>query len=422
MGIYAVAASDGRAIYARKPDRAMVPASTLKLVVGSAALDDLGTAFSFATTLATDGSTLYLRGSGDPLLEPADFNDAARTLAALGETRFDRLAGDASSVTSSRYPAGWQVDDLPYDYAAPPSALSIGENVLHVTVGAGAVGAAPAISVEPLQSVVTVRNAAVTGAADSTDTVDVRYAWEAPATLVVTGTIPAGAAADVLDVSALDPAALTVSLADGTLAQDGVVFTKPPTMAITPPDARVVWTHRSPALPALLRAMWLPSDNLLAESLLDALGMAAGSGTDTRARGLDRERAWLRSIGVDPTTATLADGSGMSAYDRITPRDLVTILLHDWNGPNRAIVLGALPVAGQSGTLEQDFTGTPLAGTLVAKTGTVTHARTLAGYLRTPHGTIVFALMVGGWMDDSPHASEHLRAFQESVLEALAKG
>ena len=55
--------------------------------------------------------------------------------------------------------------------------------------------------------------------------------------------------------------------------------------------------------------------------------------------GITYEKTWLQSIGVDPATVTLADGCGMSQYDRITPRDLVAILQHDWNGPHRDLVL-----------------------------------------------------------------------------------
>ena len=126
-------------------------------------------------------------------------------------------------------------------------------------------------------------------------------------------------------------------------------------MATTPAGAQVLWLHHSPPLAYLLHAMWQPSDNLLAESLLDALA-------PTREGAIARERTWLQSIGIDPATTTIADGSGLSAYDRISARDLVTILAHDWNGPNRALVFGALPVSGQSGTLQKVFTAPPLAG------------------------------------------------------------
>ena len=408
---YVVSAQTGEVLYARDPDAAMIPASTIKLLVGSASLDTLGTAFSFTTTLATDGNALYLQGSGDPLLQPHDFDDAARTLATLSLTRFSALDGDTGAARA-HYPDGWQVDDLAYDYAAPPNMLSIDENALHIAVHPAAVGAPPTLTVVPQTSAVTVLNEATTGAAHSDDTTDVRLSWRAPATLIVTGSVPTDESNDELDAAMLDPSQATLELVSAALSSGGITFASAPHLVQTPAGARVVWTHRSPALPELLREMWQPSNNLLAESLLDALA-------PTRDAALARERTWLQSIGIDPSTTTLADGSGLSAYDRISARDLVAILAHDWNGPNRAVVLAGLPVAGQSGTLAKVFTAPPLAGNVIAKTGTSNHTRTLAGYLQTPHGTLIFALLINDWMDTGPRASADLRAFQSTFLEAF---
>ena len=412
VSAYVVAAQTGAVLYQRNPDASMIPASTLKLLIGSAALDDLGTAFAFTTRLASDGTTLYLQGGGDPLLEAGDFDSAARALGALRQTNFDALAGDVGDAPATRYPDGWQVDDLAYYYAAPPSALSIGENTVRIGVHPSAPGVAPALSIVPATAAVNVINAAITGPAQSVDTSDVRVSWDEPNTLVVTGSVPADETNDELDAAVLDPARVTLALAGAELNHRGVTFANPPRLATTPAGARVVWLHHSPPLAFLLHAMWQPSDNLLAESLLGALA-------PTRDAAIARERTWLQSIGIDPATTTLADGSGLSAYDRISARDLVTILAHDWNGPNRAIVFGALPVSGQSGTLQKVFTAPPLAGAVIAKTGTVNHARTLAGYLQTPHGTLIFALMINNWMDDGPHASADLRAFESTFLEAF---
>jgi len=412
VSAYVISAQTGAVLYARDPDAAMVPASTLKLVVGSAALDDLGAAFSFTTTLATDGTALYLEGSGDPLLQVADFDDAGRALEAIGQTHFDALDGVAGIPSPIRYPDGWQVDDLGESYAAPPSLLSIGENALHIAVHPSAPGAPPTLSVTPDTSVIAIANQATTGPAHSDDTTDVRIAWDRPNTLVVTGSVPADGSDDVLDASMLDPTLVTLALVHDALVRNGVTFVHEPQLAPAPLAARVVWMHRSLALPSLLRAMWQPSDNLLAESLLGALG-------STRDAALARERDWLQSIGVDPATTTLADGSGLSAYDRISARDLVTILAHDWHGPNRTVVLDALPVSGRSGTLEDAFTAPPLAGAVMAKTGTLNHTRTLAGYLETPHGTLIFALMINNWMDGGPHATADLHAFESTFMEAF---
>ena len=78
-GIYAIDARDGRVLYARNADDAFQPASALKLLVGSAALDKLGRDFRFRTRATIDGTVidgvlrgyLTLHGSGDVLLDDA---------------------------------------------------------------------------------------------------------------------------------------------------------------------------------------------------------------------------------------------------------------------------------------------------------------------------------------------------------------
>src|SRR5579863_5124861 len=115
VGAIVISAATGEVLYKRNPADAFIPASTMKLLVGSAALDELGNAFAFSTTLATDGTNLYLRGTGDPMLSMADFDDAASTLIALKQSTFSgRLFGDGSAVIAPRYPDGWSLDDLAY--------------------------------------------------------------------------------------------------------------------------------------------------------------------------------------------------------------------------------------------------------------------------------------------------------------------
>ncbi|HTU68999.1 MAG TPA: D-alanyl-D-alanine carboxypeptidase/D-alanyl-D-alanine-endopeptidase [Candidatus Baltobacteraceae bacterium] len=412
VSAYVISAKNGAVIFSRDPDAAVMPASTLKLVVGSAALDELGVDFRFTTQLATDGTSLFLVGGGDPLLRSSDLDQGAQAVATAGTTHFDALVGDDGALDAPRYPGGWEIDDLPYYYAAPPSPLSIDENSLHVALHPGAPGAPPTISTEPATNAITIVNEATTGPPHSDDTTALHVSWTAPDTLVLTGSLPADETDADIDASMLDPAAVTLGLAADALARAGITFANAPHLGMAAPAAHDLWVHRSPPLPDLLKAMWPPSNNLLAESLLDALGA-------TRAAALDRERAWLRSIGVDPATTTLVDGSGLSAYDRISARDLVTVLAHDWNGPNRAAVLAALPVGGKSGTLAHRFTAPPLAGAVIAKTGTVNHTRTLAGYLLTPHGTLIFALMINDWMDQDPGAADRLHAFQSTFLESF---
>lgn len=419
VGALVVAADTGRVVYSRNADDAFVPASTMKLLVGSAALERLGNAFSFTTSLETDGTNLYIRGGGDPTLSSTDLDDAATTLKSLSLTTFSgSLEADDSHFTITRYPDGWQVDDLPNDYAAPASALSYDDNALHIVAKPGAAAGAPVlVTTTPATTAVRVENDAVTGAAKSADTSGLEIVWSEPNTIRITGSVPLDERdGSALDAAMLDPSAVTLDLFAQHLARDGIIV-GPQSRATTPAAARVLWQHRSMPLAAMLGRMWQPSDNLIAETLLDELGTTAAG--DSRANGLAAETSWLRSVDIEPETLTIADGSGMSAYDRVTPRALVSVLRHDWTGKSRDTVLRALPAPGQPGTLEHTFTGTPLVGHLFAKTGTSNHTRTLAGYLQTQHGTFIFALMVNDWIDSAPDASSHMRAFQQSFLTTL---
>jgi serine-type D-Ala-D-Ala carboxypeptidase/endopeptidase (penicillin-binding protein 4) len=419
VGALVASADTGAVLYERNADDAFIPASAMKLLVGSAALDTLGNAFAFTTVVSIDGTNLYLHGGGDPTLQPSDLDEAARALRILTPSRFiGEVDADDTHYSASRYPDGWQVDDLPYDYAAPVSGLGLSDDAIHIDVRPGpSAGSAATIAVRPDDPNLRIENDATTGAAHSSDTTSLEIAWAQPNTVRVVGSIPLDArAATTLDGAMLDPTGVTLDAFVQSLGRAGITMGANG-RAPAPASARVVWQHHSAPLSQLLGTMWQPSDNLIAETLLDELGTASAG--DSRTNGVAREITWLQSINVDPQTLTIADGSGMSAYDRLTPRALVAVLGHDWNGAGRELIMGALPQPGQAGTLEHAFLGTPLVGHLFAKTGTSNHTRTLAGYVQTPHGTVVFALLVNDWMDPATDASARLRDFQQSFLTAL---
>jgi D-alanyl-D-alanine carboxypeptidase/D-alanyl-D-alanine-endopeptidase (penicillin-binding protein 4) len=429
VGLLAVDAGTGEVLYEHNASDDFTPASTFKLLVGSAALARLGPAFTFVTEVDASETALVLRGGGDARLSAQDLGLAAQAVAATGAKHFDTLTGDATRYDADRYPGGWSIDDLPYDYAAIPSALSLEENVVHAAVVPGdAAGSSTGLVTAPVTDVLTIKNDTTTGARGSEDTTDVVRPWDRPATIELVGSVPLGVKiSDDLAPAVPDPPAYALDVFRLDLIQDGIdIGTTTQAQYAPSPATTTIWKHPSDPLSKTLGLFWQPSDNLIAEQLLLELGASSPTAAadrakiGTRAGGYKVERAWLQSIGVDPHTVTIFDGSGLSEYDRITPNALVAILKYDWTGLNRQTVLDALPLAGVRGTLKASFAGTPLAGNVYAKTGTINHARTLAGYLKTPHhGTIAFALMINDWMDASPNASESVAKAQAAVLNAL---
>jgi PBP4 family serine-type D-alanyl-D-alanine carboxypeptidase len=160
----------------------------------------------------------------------------------------------------------------------------------------------------------------------------------------------------------------------------------------------------------------------MGEMLLKELGVHFKGEPGSDENGSAQEIQYLTSIGVDPATLSISDGSGLSQYDRITPRDFLKILQSDWNGPNRDIVLNALPVAGVRGSLRSSYKGTAAEKVLFAKTGSINHVRTISGYIQTKtHGPVTFSFLINQWMgEDQPHGAADLAKVRGAILAAIA--
>jgi D-alanyl-D-alanine carboxypeptidase/D-alanyl-D-alanine-endopeptidase (penicillin-binding protein 4) len=446
LGLLVESATDGTVLYARRADRDFQPASTLKLLVGSAALDRLGPDYRFTTLLAREplpggGDELILHGGGDPLLRGADLDAAADAVRAAGIARAAVTLDESHDAPADRRGPGWSIDDVLQYYAPVVDGLPFEENVLALTLVPGAAPGTPPVlqlpppfvplsvpagSCVPAPTLLTFTEAAQTVAADRPDTSDV--AAGPCGDVVVTGGVPLGTPAHV-DAAVDQPEALALRYFTAALRARGVevlppVATSGPVAGVvdTPfsatPPGTIVWRHDGEPLSALIADMWLPSDNLIAELLVRELDVAANGRAGTLYGGTEVERAWLSGIGVDPATLTLADGSGLSQYDRATPRALAAILLHDWRSPYHDAVLDALPVAGVRGDLRGLMTGTTAEGRVYAKTGSMSHVRGLAGYVATrTHGTVIFALSIDDWIG----TDAGLDALRAAICSRLAE-
>lgn len=442
VGIYAIDARDGRVLYERNQDDLFQPASTFKLLVGSAALDKLGPDFRLRTDAYVGGPVsggealgpLVLRGGGDVLLDDAAFAGLGAALGAAGISAVHGVGFDEPAGLVPYLP-GWTWDDLAWYYAAPVTRLGLNDNQVTLRVTPAAVPGAPVgVTVEPWGTVCApgaapcpddlgfvIRSEATTGPAGAASTLDVtrRMPPTALDEVVLTGALAADAKPERLAIAVPSPPRYAAFAARRALAASG--FRVLPELAAparggasgaavsaaASSAAAPVWTHDSEPLRDLLADLWLPSDNLLAEELLRTAGATAPARQGSSEDGIAYEKAWLARLGIDPARLAIADGSGLSAYDRIAPRDLVTILKHDWDGPHRELILDDLPLAGVRGTLASSFTGTAAEKRIFAKTGTLSRASALAGYAANDkHGALIFAFQVDEWVGEGAELRE----------------
>lgn len=124
------------------------------------------------------------------------------------------------------------------------------------------------------------------------------------------------------------------------------------------------------------------SDNMLAESMFRQL-----SRPYMRQVSAKRVNTMLSSAGVDTLQCKIADGSGLSLYNYVTPRSIVKVLVYA-HGKKEIYrnLYPALPIAGVDGTLRNRMKGTAAENNVHAKTGTVTGISSLSGYYKARNG------------------------------------
>lgn len=182
-----------------------------------------------------------------------------------------------------------------------------------------------------------------------------------------------------------------------TPLDDPAQRTSPPPVAADP-----VWLARLTAPPLAEDVIVINkvSQNLHADLLLRRLGRIAGSGSI--ADGLVQLERVLTAAGVPRTGYDFADGSGMSSYNRVSPRAAVALLRWIRTQPWGAEWRASLPIGGIDGTLKRRFADSPLNGNVWAKTGTLNASNALSGYLRAASGReLVFSFFANDIPQDA---------------------
>jgi D-alanyl-D-alanine carboxypeptidase/D-alanyl-D-alanine-endopeptidase (penicillin-binding protein 4) len=343
---------------AHDSDTPLLGASTQKVLIAATALTSLGADSTFTTKVVAaappaDGTVdrLWLVGSGDPVLATADY---VAFLQSQGATRGDvttSLESLADAIVAQgvqRIPGGIAGDDSRYD---DERYLPSWKSSYRTD---GEVGPLGALTVN-----------------------DGFSAWSVGSKTSVT-----------------DPALHAASLLSDLLRARGVSV-GPPGHAVAPPGTVEIAHVTSPDLRSIVASMLSSSDNLTAEMLTKELAVHTGTKPGTTVAGVAAIVAKLQSLGVTVNPAVhLVDGSGLSRDDRITCGLLVdTLSLTDH--PDLGALFDGFSVAGQHGTLYDQFGGSALVGALHAKTGGLDGVAGLTGLVTTGE-TLRFAYLDNG--------------------------
>jgi D-alanyl-D-alanine carboxypeptidase/D-alanyl-D-alanine-endopeptidase (penicillin-binding protein 4) len=355
------------------------------------------------------------------------------------------LIGDDTYYAFERYAEGWARDDLQWVDGAPVSALTFNDNVVFVNILPGEQpGDKALITVEPETGYYELDNHVVTSVAGVTKRVGI-HRDPGSKKIVLWGSLPLGDAGMKEPLAIEDPAEFVAQLFRTLLERRGIVIrgkararhgeeaqffdpvpppaklpapgidnpgaspTNPPpgtqqqpvatpgqnslsgTPAQRAPEAdlpstnKVLAEHFSAPLLDDIRVTNKTSQNLHAELALRLAGKLRGSGGSFEG-GREAVKQFLLQAGLKEDEFAFLDGSGLSRRDLVTPAATVQLLIYAARQPWGAAFEESLPVSGVDGSLADRFQGTPAAGLIHAKTGSLSHVNALSGYGQTQKG------------------------------------
>ena len=449
VGIKVESLDNGRVLFEENAHKLLRPASNMKLYTVAAALDRLSPDYRFTTTVlgaklpdmsGVVRGDVIIHGQGDPTFA-ARFNNgdyfkgidnlAARIVSAGVKRIEGDLVGDESYFVGPKYGSGWEWEDLTWYYGAEISSLTVNDNALDLFIKPGRdVGQPASITTGPPDPLLTIVNKVTTAARGTRRELNV-YRGLGENTVTIVGSVPLDDAGYTGAIGISHPALLFIYLLRSSLAQKGVVITgksrttgsnsqplmlpsirigTDPIEAIQPakPSGYQITTLESVPFSVIAAQTLKPSQNLYTELILRTLGTMTPAPPEmsplrrtSENLGLEAVKSFLKTAGIRPESLVLDDGSGLSRSDMITAEASVQLLVFMNKHRYAQVFRDALPIAGVDGTLRNRMRGTAAQNNVRAKTGSLSSAASLGGYVTTAAGEkLAFSITVNNYPRD----------------------
>ncbi len=408
VGISVVDLKSGERLFSMNPEKVLAPASTLKLISSAAALEILGAAYRFKTTIAYTGKigrngelegNLVLLGGADPALGSEYFQDHysdlfrnwARYIKAAGiEKVKGNLVLDASVYDTERVPDTWIWGDIGNYYGVGANAFTVYDNLFRITFSSPkkvdrptkVTGTYPKIEGMEIQNEVL--------SADNNS--DNAYVFGGPLdkTRIIRGTIPRNRKAFTIKGAIHQPGEIVAKEFLKALAQEGVFISGQ--SLYQKGDKRkfeTIFVQESPTLAEIAVVLNHESVNLFAEHFLKQIAVEK-EGVGKRNEAIDLVKEFYEKKGISTEYLFMEDGSGLSRFNGASPKFFTDLLASMWKNE---VFINSLPNAGE-GTLNRFDKNLFPGKTLQAKSGSMTRVRCYSGYLQTDSGrTLVFSFM-----------------------------
>ncbi|MBS3945372.1 MAG: D-alanyl-D-alanine carboxypeptidase/D-alanyl-D-alanine-endopeptidase [Melioribacter sp.] len=414
-----------RVLYRKNEKLLFRPASTIKLLTTAASilfLDD----YRFSTSIYYKGDlrdsilfgNLYVVGGLDPEFSLLDLDTLIFKIRSSGikEIRGNLLA-DISAMDSLFWGSGWMWDDDPTPSSPYLSALNINDNCIKINYSPNFLSKPALITTTPETNFVTVSNNSIMTDKKNSALKITRDWINRSNTINVTGELSINEKPGETILNIFDPTNYFLSLLKENLKRNKIGFSGQTKISTLENGAKEIFTYNR-TIDSTVINVNKNSDNLSAEMLLRALGLKYSGKPASADKGIKLIDSLITTLGMDPKSYKIADGSGLSFYNLISAELLTGLLKYFHSNGNESFtkLFNSLPVAGIDGTLKDRMKKSPVFQKVNAKTGTISGVSNLSGYLTNKSNHLIaFTIMIQNFTGSSKVARE----VQDKICEII---
>jgi D-alanyl-D-alanine carboxypeptidase/D-alanyl-D-alanine-endopeptidase (penicillin-binding protein 4) len=392
VAVYVQAVEGNSAIITHNANKSMNPASVMKLLTTSAALELLTPAYRWKTEIYRDGDVvngelqgdLIIKGYGDPSFKAQDFWRMLMTLQQLG---INEIKGDLifdKSYFAKRVDNQHAFDDEIWRaYNAEPSAFLVnGRNTSFKFSTTKTV-----VNVNQdfeLPEIKIVNNMKLEQGAcgEWRDRFGYKIKQNSnDAILTFTGTFTPDCGERYLELSVFDDEKYALYTFKKLWRELGGKFSGQLYIKETPNNAIKVLEQFSDPLGYVIRDINKWSNNLMARQLLLTLGAEKIGIPATELAGTKALNAWLSDSGTKFDELVVENGSGLSHIERISAEHLGKMLVNTYNSPVMPEFMASLPILALDGTIKKRLNNSKSKGRAHLKTGSLDGVSAIAGYI-----------------------------------------
>ena len=433
--------------------RGMNPASTMKLLTTSAALELLGPAYTWKTEAYLDGTlangvlngNLVIKGYGNPKMNAEHLWLWLHELRNRGlrEITGDLILDHNVFVQQDNDPADFDNDPV-RAYNVTPDALLLNFNAIRFRFVPDTGGVN--VFTEPTLGGISLDNRLTVGKQRNCRNWDRNIHIQLTGNNIkLTGAYPALCGERDLAVSLMSHTRFFDTVFRSLWQEMGGVLNGKVLDGTVSNSATLFATHYSQPLSEIIRDINKFSNNVMARQLLLSLSLnvpppATVDDTDT---DMDMEitsmpqntstlastsppasialseialRRWIDSKGLRVPELVLENGAGLSRKERISPLNMSLLLQSISASPYSAELEASLPIIGIDGTVKRRLDNHAVTSHAHLKTGSLEGVKSIAGYVQSHSGKqwiLVFII-------NHSHASAGQRA-QDELIEWLEK-